>query len=205
MGLTAATRRVLGFGVALVDFDGDGRVDLLQTNGHVLDRARLGTPLAMRPTLLRNLGLPLQDVTASAGAWFGRPALGRGLAVGDLDDDGRPDLVAAALDAPAAVLLNVSEAGRFLNLELLDRNGRPAVGAGVRIMAGGRIQAGALTGGGSYLAASEPRVRFGLGRARGVDRVEVDWPWGSSEVWTRPETGPSGLLRLQQGSGRTGR
>jgi hypothetical protein len=205
LGLTAATRRVLGFGVGLVDFDGDGRVDLIQTNGHVLDRAHLGTPFAMRPTLLRNAGPPLQDVSETAGAWFGRPILGRGLAVGDLDGDGRPDVVAAALDAPAALLRNTTEGGRFLNLDLLDRAGRPAIGARVRITAGGWIQVGALCGGGSYLAASEPRVCFGLGRARSISRIEVDWPWGSSEVWIRPTPSPSGLLRLKQGTGRIAR
>jgi hypothetical protein len=205
LGLSAATRRVLGFGVALADFDGDGRVDLLQTNGHVLDRARLGTPLAMRPTLLHNTGVPLHEVSDSAGAWFGRPMLGRGLAVGDVDDDGRPDVVAAALDAPAALLQNVSNGGQFLNLELLDRTGRPAIGARVRVTAGGRIQVGAMVGGGSYLAASEPRVRFGLGGSRGVDRVEVAWPWGSTETWIKPASVPDGTLRLRQGTGRAAR
>jgi enediyne biosynthesis protein E4 len=203
LGLTAATRHVLGFGLALADFDGDGRVDLMQTNGHVLDRARLGTPFSMRPTLLRNTGVPpLQDVSSTAGAWFDRPILGRGLAVGDLDDDGRPDVVAAALDAPAALLQNLSNGGRFLNIELVDRHGRPAFGARVRVTAGGRIQVGQLVAGGSYLAVSEPVVGFGLGDAKNVARIEVDWPWGPSEAWNRPELPARGRLRLVQGTGR---
>jgi hypothetical protein len=156
----------------------------------------------MRPTLLGNTGVPLQDVSATAGAWFNRPILGRGLAIGDLDGDGRPEVVVNALDAPAAVLRNTSEGGQFLNLELVDRAGRPAVGARVSVTAGGRIQVGELIGGGSYLAASELRVGFGLGRDPSVSRVEVDWPWGSSEVWTKPILSPAGLLRLTQGTGR---
>src|SRR5262249_16795608 len=103
LGLKTATRRVLGFGLLLVDFDGDGGVDLLPANGHVQDGERLGIPFAMSPTLLRNGGIPLEDASATAGPWFRRPALGRGLAAGDLDGDGDPDVVAAALDAPAAV------------------------------------------------------------------------------------------------------
>ena len=203
LGLTAATRHVLGFGLALVDFDGDGFVNLLQTNGHVLDRDRLGTPFAMRPTLLRNTGVPpLEDVSATAGAWFDRPILGRGLAVGDLDNDGRPDVVANALDAPVALLQNLSKGGQFLNLELVDRHGRPAIGARVRVTAGGRIQVGQLVAGGSYLAVSETSIGFGLGEAKTVARIEVDWPWGSSEAWTRPERSVKDRLRLVQGKGR---
>ena len=76
LGLAAATRNVLGFGLALVDFDGDGRNDLIQANGHVLDRARLDVPFAMRPTLLRNTAAGFQDVGHRAGTWFTRPILG---------------------------------------------------------------------------------------------------------------------------------
>jgi hypothetical protein len=203
LGLQTATRRVLGFGLLLVDFDGDGRVDLLQANGHVLDRERLGIPFAMRPTLLKSGGIPLEEVSATAGAWFQRPALGRGLAAGDLDGDGDPDVVAAALDAPAAVLRNDSDGGHHLGVELVDRAGRPAFGARIQVTAGGRIQCGSLAAGGSYLAACQPRVWFGVGKEMSVSRVEVDWPWGSSEAWTRPSPSPRGVLRLRQGTGRT--
>jgi enediyne biosynthesis protein E4 len=203
LGLKAATRRVVGFGVVLVDFDGDGRLDLLQTNGHVLDRERLGTPFTMPPTLLRYTGIPLTDASTTAGPWFRQPALGRGLAVADLDGDGRPDAVACALDAPAAVLRNASEGGHHLGLELVDRAGRPAFGALARVTAGVRIITGSIDAGGSYLSACQPRAWFGLGRATSVSRVEVDWPWGSSEVWINPTLSPRGGLKLRQGTGRT--
>ena len=127
LGLAAATRPVLGFGIALVDFDGDGWLDLIQTNGHVLDRARLGVPFAMRPTLLNNQDGRFIQVFDQAGPWFERPIIGRGLAVGDLDGDGRPDVVVNAIDASAALLWNRSDGGHLLSLDVLDRAGRPAV------------------------------------------------------------------------------
>jgi hypothetical protein len=202
MGLHAATHRVLGFGLLLIDFDGDGATDLLQVNGHVLDRERLGVPFAMPPTLLRNNGIPLQDASPTAGPWFLRPALGRGIAAADLDGDGHPDVVACALDAPAAILRNATAGGHHLGVELVDRSGRPAYGARIRVMAGGRIRSGSLAAGGSYLTASQPRAWFGLGRSAAIDRIEVDWPWGTSEAWIRPAPAPGRRLRLRQGTGR---
>ncbi len=140
LGLAAPTRDVLGFGLALADFDADGRLDLIQVNGHVLDRARLGVPLAMRPTLLRNPGGRLSDASAGAGPWFARPTLGRGLAVGDLDRDGRPDVVVNALDAPAAILRNVSAAGRSIALDLVGAG--PGAGGRARPRHGRRPRPG---------------------------------------------------------------
>ena len=201
LGLAGATGDVLGFGLALVDFDGDGRVDLMQTNGHVLDRDRLGEPFAMRPTLLRNAGGTFQGIGDRAGPWFARTILGRGLAVGDLDRDSRPDVVVNSVDAPAAVLRNVAEGNHFLAVDVVDRAGRPAVGARVEVRAGGRRHASLVAAGGSYLASSPARLFVGLGAAKAVERIEVTWPWGLTETWTPQSPPERGALRIEQGSG----
>lgn len=195
-GLTKTTRDVLGFGLGLDDFDGDGDLDLLQANGHVLDRDRLGVPFAMRPLLLRNDGGRFVDASAGAGPWFGAAILGRGVAVGDLDGDGRPDAVVNALDAPAAVLRNVSE-GRGLTIVL---EGRETVGASVRATIGDRQVVREIPGGGSYLSASSREVHIGLKAAERVERLEVAWPSGRVEHWE--EVGPGPLVRLAPGTGK---
>jgi enediyne biosynthesis protein E4 len=201
LGLAAATRRVLGFGLAVVDFDGDGRNDLIQANGHVLDRARLGIPFEMRPTLLRNTGGGFQDVAHQAAPWFDRPILGRGLAAGDLDGDNRPDVVVSSIDAPAAVLRNVSDGNHFLALDVIDKTGRPAVGARVEVRLGGHLHASVVTSGGSYLASAPARLFVGLGAARSVERIDVIWPWGISESWSTPKSPDRDVLLIKQGSG----
>ncbi len=201
LGLAAATRPVLGFGVALADFDSDGRLDLIQANGHVLDRARLGVPAAMRPSLLRNRGGRLVDAAPAAGAWFARPIVGRGVAVGDLDNDGRVDAVVNALGGPAAMLRNVTPgAGRGLIVELVGRppSPRSAIGATVRATVGGRTLVRPVVGGGSYLSAPDRRVHLGLGAADRVDRLEVTWPSGRSETWSDLPAGRP--LRLEEGT-----
>jgi hypothetical protein len=194
LGLAAATRGVLGFGLAATDFDGDGLADLLQANGHVLDRARLGVPFAMRPTLLRNAGGRLVDVGSRAGVWFERPLLGRGVAVGDLDGDGRPDAVVNVLDAPAAVLRNETAGDRRLTIELEGKG--QGIGAVVRVREAGRGTVHVLVGGGSYLAASGRALHLASGA---VERVEVAWPSGRVETWDDVQ-GPR--LRLVEGTGR---
>jgi len=200
LGLSAVTRGVLGFGLAVEDFDGDGRLDLFQANGHVLDRARLGVPFHMRPTLMRNEGRKLLDVGSAAGPWFRRPILGRGVAVGDLDHDGRPDLVVNVLNAPAAILRNTSSGGHWLVLDLVPRSSSAPTGARVRATVGERVLVREVVAGGSYLSASDHRLFLGLGKARRIDNVEVTWPSGRKEAWNDLETGRS--IRLVEGTGR---
>jgi hypothetical protein len=201
LGLELATRSVNGFGVALADFDGDGLLDLVQANGHVLDRERLGVPFAMRPTLLRNDGRRFIGASIRAGSAFARPILGRGLAVGDLDNDGRPDVAIACLDAPALLLRNVTESPPGLTLELVARppSNPAAIGAIVRAMVGTRTLVRRVIGGGSYLSASDRRIHLGFGGSTRVDRLEVAWPSGRREVWTNVPDGRR--LRLVEGTG----
>ena len=200
LGLTAATRPVLGFGIALADFDGDGRLDLIQANGHVLDRERLGTPFSMRATLLRSLGNRFEDVSEHAGPWFQKPILGRGLAVGDFDGDGRPDIVIAALDAPPALLRNTSRA-EFVAVELIGAKGCEPFGARLRAERDGRALIRDMPGGGSYLSSSERRIFLPRGdlRDQAAWKFEVSWPTGRTERWEGVR--PSRTIRLKEGTG----
>jgi hypothetical protein len=107
------------------------------------------------------------------------------LAVGDLDNDGRLDVVIVSLNDPLVLLHNETTSGdHFLTLSLEGtRSNRDAVGARVAVTAAGRTQVTARFAGGSYLSASDRRLHFGLGAARIVDRVEVTWPSGKRDTY----------------------
>jgi hypothetical protein len=203
-GLVAATRSVLGFGVALVDADNDGRLDLLSANGHVND-FRPDAPYEMPAQLL--LGRPggtLADVSARAGDPFLAPHLGRGLAAGDLDNDGRVDALLVALDEPLVVLRNRTEApGHWLTLSLAGAaSNRDAVGAVVTVRHREARQVAARFGGGSYLSAGDPRLHFGLGASRSADAVEVRWPSGRVDTFSGLEADRAYALREGDPSAR---
>lgn len=186
-GLTAASRGVLGFGVGLIDIDRDGRLDLLAANGHINDVRPLGMPYAMPPQLFGNVGGGrFREVTATAGAYFRQPWLGRAAAFGDLDGDNAVDAVITHLDRPPALLRNETpRPGHFVALDLdAPGVGRRTIGAIMTVDAGGRRISRQLAGGTSYLSSSSPRVLVGLGEASRVDRLAIRWPDGTENAWT---------------------
>jgi tetratricopeptide (TPR) repeat protein len=183
-GLDAPSRPMTGFGTAALDTDNDGQLDLFVANGHVDDRPWAGHPMAQLPQLYKGLGNGRYKVADSSTApYFARWVVGRGVAAGDLDNDGRVDLVVVHRDAPAALLHNVSESGHWLSLRLRGKGAKTPIGARVTCTAGGRTSVRWMTSGTSYLSASDPRLWFGLGTARTIDRLEVCWPSGSAQSW----------------------
>jgi len=182
-GLALPSRYLLGFGASFLDANSDGWLDLATANGHVSD-FRPAAPYAMPAQLL--VGGPkgrLADVSPRAGPPWSVPRIGRGLAAGDLDNDGRPDLLIVSQDAPLAYVHNTTTTGgHFLTLRLEGiASNRDGVGAVVKVTAGGRTRVAQRFGGGSYLSAGDPRLHFGLGPVTAVDRVEVSWPSGRSD------------------------
>jgi hypothetical protein len=170
-GLAVPTRFVLGFGAAFLDADNDGRLDLVQANGHVND-FRPAIPYAMPAQLfLGRDGGRLAEVSGRAGACWSVERVGRGLAVGDLDNDGRPDVLILAQGGPLAYFHNLGTggdgrpgpAGHFVTLRLEGtRSNRDGVGARVRVSASGRTRTAQRLGGGSFLSACDGRLHFGL-------------------------------------------
>jgi enediyne biosynthesis protein E4 len=192
-GLYTATTAYTGFGTAFIDYDNDGWLDLVIANGavHVIEelvRARDPFPLHQKKQLLHNRGDGrFDEVTDQSGPAFALSEVGRGLAVGDLDNDGATDFVVANNNGPVRVFLNQVGAARpWIGLRLLTGK-RDAYGAEVQVVRKGastlhrRVHAD-----GSYLSSSDPRVVVGLGDATEVEQVIVHWPDGRDEVFPAP-------------------
>lgn len=182
-GISRITMTHSGWGVRFADFDGDGRKDLLIAQGHDLDTIEKTSPnLRYREPLLlaRNTGKGFEDVTAGAGAALQEPYVWRGLAIGDLDNDGRLDAVVSANDGPVRVLHNETPGSNHWILLKLSghKSNRDAVGALVKIVTQDGAQFATVTSASSYLSSSDKRVHFGLGKAWVLQSIEIRWPSG---------------------------
>lgn len=174
----------LAFGVEQFDFDLDGDRDLVIGNGHLdpaVDELGVGVTYRERQQLFRNRGDGSFEEDRRAAGDLQRPRVTRGLAVGDYDNDGRPDCLISGPGTPVTLFRNQGTVERsWVGLRLEGRpSNRGGVGARVELWAGGRKQVQVVRSGSSYCSRSDPRLLFGLGSARRVDRVEVSWPNGA--------------------------
>jgi hypothetical protein len=182
-GLGAISITHSGWGVRLFDFDNDGWKDLLIAQGHDLDTIEKTIPnLHYREPMLlaRNTGEGFVDMAESSGEVFKKLWVARGLAIGDLDNDGRLDAVVTTNDGPAYVLHNETTSGNhWLLLKLVGhKSNRDAIGASVKLVTPSGQQFATVTTAGSYLSSSDKRVHFGLGKEQTVESVEIRWPSG---------------------------
>ena len=181
--------QLLGWGVAFLDVDDDGWPDLVMANGHVypeIDRSPVGETYRQKALLYRNLGNGrFADITDAAGPGFAPRRPARGLATGDLDGGGRPEIVIVNMNDTPALLKNVGPRQNAIAITLSGtRSNRSAIGARCTIVADGRKQMAEVVSGGSYFSQNSFTLYFGLGKAEEVDRIEVRWPAGETEAWT---------------------
>ncbi len=181
-GIAAIGQNYVGFGTSFVDVDQDGWEDLMVSNGHVI-RHPFRAGLRQKPVILRNEGTgKFADVTPRGGDYFRTEHRGRGLAIGDLDNDGRPDLIVSHMNEPVAVLRHRGTENHWLGLALANPDNRDVTGAKVTVEVGGQKRVRFLKAGGSYLTAADRRVLVGLGAQDKVAKVTVEWPHGEPRV-----------------------
>jgi len=203
-GISRITMTHSGWGVRFFDFDNDGRKDLLIAQGHDLDTIEKTSPnLRYREPLLlaRNTGREFQDVTAAAGPALLEPYVWRGLATGDLDNDGRLDAVVTANDGAVRVLHNETANGNhWILLKLTGhKSNRDAIGAAVKIVTADGAQYATVTTASSYLSASDKRLHFGLGKALMVQSIEIRWPGGT--VQTLKDVAADRIVEIDEPAG----
>ena len=206
-GIGATTRLMSGWGLKFFDYDNDGDLDLLLCNGHPDDKIE-GRVFAVKyrePMLLfRNSGGTFKNVSEESGPIFSKPISGRGMAIGDFNNDGSVDvLVAQNNDAPILLRNNAGRRNHWLGVRLIGRKANvDAIGAKISYQAGDLKKHVFKVGGGSYLSSHDPRIVLGLGQRKNVDWVEVKWPQPSGLVERFSDLQIDQYITLTEGQGR---
>ena len=188
-GIAGMTILHSGWGVRFLDYDNDGWKDLFVAQGHVLDTVEKSTPglhYKEPPLLVRNTGGGFVDVSKASGEIFQQKWAARGLALGDIDNDGKQDVVITTTNGPAYILRNQTATNNhWLTLKLVGtKSNRDGIGATVRLVTASGIQYQTVTTGGSYCSASDVKPHFGLGTGSRVKDVEIRWPSGIIQYLT---------------------
>jgi hypothetical protein len=199
--ITALAKRLTGWGAGIYDLDNDGWKDIFTCNSGILDNSEIidGTPYKLRNTLFRNNGDgSFTDVSGLAGKDFQRLSAHRGAAFGDLNNDGRIDVVTNCLNAPPELLLNRTQNGHhWLLIELEGtRSNRDGLGTKIAVTAGGMRQYNHATTSVGYGSSSDRRVHFGLGKESTVQVLEVVWPSGIRQTFH--DVRADRILRLKE-------
>lgn len=186
-GIAGPTRLLSGWGLRFFDYDNDGVPDLILANGHpddLVDGRMKGVTYREPLLLFHNDGRGVMtNVSASAGAAFQEKYAARGLAVGDLNNDGYPDVVVGINGGAPLILYNTGASeNHWLGLNLRSKHANPPAGALIRWSAGGAVHSRLKTSGGSFLSSHDPREILGLGKAAKPDWVEIRWPKPSTRI-----------------------
>jgi enediyne biosynthesis protein E4 len=182
-GMSVSSVAHSGWGAKFIDYDNDGSKDVFIGQGHVMDNIELSQPdvrYLEPPMLLRNISAKFVDVSAQSGSVFHKNLAARGVAFGDINNDGFVDIVMNCNTGPAVVLQNTGNTNHWLIIDTVGtKSNRDGIGAQLHITAAnGREQYAVATTASSYLSASDKRVYFGLGRANGIEGLDIAWPSG---------------------------
>jgi enediyne biosynthesis protein E4 len=188
-GMARLSVPMAGYSPTIADFDNDGWKDIFVTRGHVQSLGYASRVQVEQPnTVFRNIpgnpgGVKFEALTAEAGLTAQPPSRHRGSAVGDLNGDGRLDVVVTAISAPAEVWLNDSPGGRhWLAFELQGtKSNRDGIGARIKVTAGGAVQYNHVSFAAGYASSSAGPTHFGLGSSKSADLVEIHWPSGITQ------------------------
>ena len=204
-GIALSTTHYVGWGDAFFDFDNDGWIDFFMVNGHVypqVDSGEAGARYQEPALLFLNQGNgKFKDISKLVGPAILLPRVSRGVAVGDLFNDGKTDVVIENLKGEPTILQTQGgPPNHWIGVELAGtKSNRLALNARVKVIAGNLVQTGEVRSGGSYLSQNDLRLHFGLSAKQTVDKLEIVWPTGKTETLTNLSA--DHLYEIKEGAG----